>query len=208
MDNLEKIEKLREKSEISYEEAREILKKCDGDLLDAIIFLEKQGKIKTDSQEEPHGESKSSSDAPKNPKEIAESYKNYEYEKQKNEKGVFNTIISALKIIIKKGCENKFIIKRHGTFIMDIPVLLLIILLIIMFWLILILSVVGLFFGFRYSFSGPDLGCDKVNNVMEKAAKAAEDLKAEATGNNKTQETDSENTDGEIKSGSKKNIDN
>ena len=41
MDKLEKVEKLREKTGVSYEEAKNALEACDYDLLDAIIYLEK-----------------------------------------------------------------------------------------------------------------------------------------------------------------------
>ena len=45
MEFLEKVEKLRAKANISYEEAKSILTETDGDLLEAMILLEKQGRI-------------------------------------------------------------------------------------------------------------------------------------------------------------------
>ena len=45
MDNLDKVEKLRERADISYDEARAVLEECEWDLLDAVIKLEEQGKI-------------------------------------------------------------------------------------------------------------------------------------------------------------------
>lgn len=176
MDNLEKVEKLKEKANISYEEAKEILEQCDWDLLDAVIELENKGKIKIDSSGEYSTKGNASSDNPKNPQEVAESYQNYEQNKNKNEKGFFDTLWEAVKFITKKGCENKFVIKRHKEIVFDIPVLLLI----PFFWLIIILVIAGLFFGFSYNFSGPDLGKEKVNNVMDKATQMAEELKTEA----------------------------
>ena len=180
MDNLEKVEKLKEKANISYEEAKEILEQCDWNLLDAVIELENKGKIKIDSSGEYSTKGNASSDNPKNPQEVAESYQNYEQNKNKNEKGFFDTLWEAVKFITKKGCENKFVIKRHKEIVFDIPVLLLILLLIPFFWLIIILVIAGLFFGFSYNFSGPDLGKEKVNNVMDKATQMAEELKTEA----------------------------
>ena len=46
MDKLEKVEKLREKTGVSYEDAKNALEACDYDLLDAIIYLEKLDKVK------------------------------------------------------------------------------------------------------------------------------------------------------------------
>ena len=40
MDNLEKVEKLREKTGVSYEEAKAALEATNYDVLDAIIYLE------------------------------------------------------------------------------------------------------------------------------------------------------------------------
>lgn len=44
--DLEKIELLRERADVTYEEARDALEKCNGSLVEAIIYLEKSGKIK------------------------------------------------------------------------------------------------------------------------------------------------------------------
>lgn len=44
MEQLEKVEKLRERADVSYEEAKEALEACDWDLLDAMVWLEKEGK--------------------------------------------------------------------------------------------------------------------------------------------------------------------
>ena len=37
MEQLEKVEKLRERADVSYEEAKEALEDCDWDLLDAMV---------------------------------------------------------------------------------------------------------------------------------------------------------------------------
>ena len=47
MTEFEKVEKLRERANVSYEEAKEALLASEGDLLDAMIYLEKQ---KNDAQ--------------------------------------------------------------------------------------------------------------------------------------------------------------
>ena len=45
MENIEKVERLKEKANVSYEEARAALEEAGGDLLDAIVLLERQGKV-------------------------------------------------------------------------------------------------------------------------------------------------------------------
>jgi len=49
--SLELIEKLKEKAHISYAEAKETLEKCNGDLLEALLYLEKEDKIKAEPKE-------------------------------------------------------------------------------------------------------------------------------------------------------------
>ncbi|GLC30939.1 DUF4342 domain-containing protein [Clostridium omnivorum] len=44
--NLEQIEALRERANVSYGEAKEALETCNGDLVEALIYLEKNNKIK------------------------------------------------------------------------------------------------------------------------------------------------------------------
>ena len=46
MDNFEKVEKLREHANVTYEEAKEALENSNWDILDAMIYLEKNGKTR------------------------------------------------------------------------------------------------------------------------------------------------------------------
>jgi len=47
--NIEQVEKLKELADVSYEDAKQALEQCNGDLLEAVIYLEKQGKVKAGS---------------------------------------------------------------------------------------------------------------------------------------------------------------
>ena len=180
MDNMQKVEKLREKANVSYEEAKAVLEECDWDILDAIVKLEAQGKIKDKSTADYSTKGTAENDSPKNPQQVVESYQDYEQQKKENDKGVFHTIWNGIKYLFRKGCENKFVVKKDGEQIMEIPVVLMILLMLCLFWCLLILMVVSLFFGFSYGFTGPELGRDDVNNAMGKATKVAENIKAEA----------------------------
>jgi len=44
--NVELIDELRKRANVSYEEAKDALEKCNGDLVEALIYLEKQSKVK------------------------------------------------------------------------------------------------------------------------------------------------------------------
>ena len=60
MDRLEQIERLRERANVSYDEAKQAYEAADGDLLEAMIILERQGKVKP-----PEGDGFYSSERPK-----------------------------------------------------------------------------------------------------------------------------------------------
>ena len=50
MEMMEKVERLREKANVTYEEAKAALEETGGDLLDAIVLLERQGKVREPAQ--------------------------------------------------------------------------------------------------------------------------------------------------------------
>ena len=52
MDNFEKVEKLREHANVTYEEAKEALENSNWDILDAMIYLEKNGKTRESQRAE------------------------------------------------------------------------------------------------------------------------------------------------------------
>ena len=51
---LEQVERLREKANISYEEAKAVLEEAGGNLLDALILLEQRGKIHSGAGKSAH----------------------------------------------------------------------------------------------------------------------------------------------------------
>lgn len=53
--SLELIEKLRQRANVSYAEAKAALEKCNGDLLEALLELEKENKIKTETKDKVAG---------------------------------------------------------------------------------------------------------------------------------------------------------
>jgi hypothetical protein len=48
--NLEQIEALRERANVSYEEAKAALETCNGDIVEALIYLERQNKVKAEKK--------------------------------------------------------------------------------------------------------------------------------------------------------------
>ncbi len=177
MTTLEQVEKLRTMANVSYDEAKIALDATNGDLLEAIIYLEKQGKVNA-----PTGDGYYSSEKTADAGDVA--YKKIGWEKQSKNCDGGKNVISLLKKLgrfcldmIRKGNANNFEVLMGEEIKATVPVTALSLLLIFAFWITIPLIVIGLFFGFRYRFSGPDCGGKTVNDAMNSAADAAINLK-------------------------------
>ncbi len=165
MDTFEKVEKLREKANVTFEEAKAALDEANGDLLDAMILLEKQGKAET------RAESFST-------KKEATDLIVVDQPESRDEKKRGNAFTDKLKALWHKSCENYFVIEKDEEPIVNIPIWAFILILIFTWHVTLILMVIALFFGCKYSFQGPDK-MKMANNVCEKASEAADKVKEE-----------------------------
>ena len=176
MSTLEQVEKLKEKANVSYEEAKAALDVAGGDMLDAIIHLEQQGKVNA-----PANDGKFSTTSAKEETDEEKKKRNKEKEKEYGE--TFSSILGRLVRwcgrIIAKGNTHMFEVRRNGEVLVSIPLTVLILLLIFAFWVVIPLIIIGLFFGCRYYFRGPDLEKTGVNKIMDAAADAADDFKKE-----------------------------
>ena len=164
MERIEMVEKLMSKANVGYEEAQQALESTNWDLLDAMVYLERQGKVKT-SQEN---------------KSILLEKESSEDKKEKKQRGVgamFGRVCRFIKKHNKKGNENYFEINKEGEKPIKISLTISTLLLIIAFWPVVVLLVVGLFLGYKYSLTGPDIKCDTVNDILGKASSSAEDIK-------------------------------
>ena len=163
MTEQEKIDKLCEKAEITQDEARAALEATDWDLLDAIVLLEKQGRVKgAASSHSTRAETSAGEEAGTDrPRFTAHA------------SGVW----AQIQHIIQIGNTNNLVVTRKGKEALRLPVTALVLLLI--FWHLWTLAVlaVGLFCGLRYSIEGSQLGTPQVNDVMDKAAEAAENVR-------------------------------
>lgn len=158
MTNYEMTEKLSEKMNVTMEEAKTALEACDWDMLDAALLLEKE-----------HGGQDNT-------------YSTRQAERAEGESTGHrgDRIVSRLGALVKKllavGNRNRFEVRRKNAeeIVLDMPATAMVLLLIFAFWVCVPLLVIGLFAGFRYSFSGAELGREGINNAMDKAAQAAD----------------------------------
>lgn len=161
MDNYEKVEKIVEKTGVSYEEAKAALEANNYDLLDTVISLEKNGRI-------PKGGAAYSTNGSK--KEIEVYGNNNDSGKAQGEENGFTKFM-------KKLWNSKFAVSRYSTQIFEMPVLIFIILIMTGFWICIPLLVVGMFFDYHYQFKGASKINLDMNELCRKATDKCTDIK-------------------------------
>lgn len=171
MDELEKVEKLRQRADVTYEEAKEALETCGWDLLDAMVYLERQGKVK-EPEQSVHSTSYEEQTRYASVKEKVD-----EQEKS-SERNFFAKLGHLVEILCQKCRDNYFCVKRREELIFKVPVWVFVLLVIILWQLVLPVMIIALFFDVHYAFCGKD-DLAGVNRVMEKASKMADKVKDE-----------------------------
>ena len=174
MDLMEKVERLREKTGCSYSEAKAALEETDGELLEALCWLEQHGKTmlvsvscSTEDREVPKSEPSAEQKEPREPGPFANGCK---------------SLWEGLVGLFRKCNQTELVMtNRSGQREFGLPLTLFIILLLVAFWVVLALLVVALFFGNRFSVEGA-LQHQEVNEVLDKAADLAEEIKEEFKG--------------------------
>ena len=171
---LEMVERLKDKAKVSYSQAKEALEYSGGNLLDALIYLEEKGAIPRD---EGAYYSTRSETPPPPPEPLA--VQPAAEKKQKGSKpprarreGRRSFVTTLRRWLI----DNELEIWRHDQPVTALPVLILLLLLICAFWVAISVLLLGLFLGFRYRFSGPDLEREDLNNMIGSVADTAADL--------------------------------
>lgn len=181
MDHLEMVEKLREKANVSYEEASAALEKCNWDLLDALLMLEGEGRLHRDA-EAPKKEEYTTRAQPKPEK--------------KNSHGGFAMLMGGLAQVIRRLNSVQLLIKKNGETRLELPMSVVLLLVIISIWAVVIAGIVTMLFGYRFAVKGLSFD-DSVNAAMDKAGTFVDDVaKAGPTvviiENNKTDTQDSD----------------
>ena len=163
MDHLEMVEKLREKANVSYEEANEALEACDWDLLDALLMLESEGRL---HEIEDAAYSTRNEQAEGKPETKA---------RKPKDKGLFTSLMQGAAKLIKKGNAVSVEIKKNGEVRLALPLTAVVIALIFMFWWMLIAAAISMVFGYRYSIRGLSID-DSVNSAMDKAGEFVDNV--------------------------------
>ena len=168
MDNMEKVELLREKAHVTYEEAKIALEQTNWDLLDAIVLLERQGKTQGPKQES----YSTSYDDQSGYEKVQDKVDEQRSRSVKN-----SSVYMGIRRVISLLIHNTFRITRKESVLFVMPAWVFAIILLFTFRWMIPLMIVGLFFGIRYSFTGDEL--KKANEFMDKASEMADDVKSE-----------------------------
>lgn len=171
MERNEMIQILMGKVNVSKEEAIEALENCDWDLLDAIIYLERKGKVENNETTTI----------------IEVQSENQKEEKKKGNKNhdekcggigeIVGRVFRFIGKVLKKGNENYFEIRKENEKPIRISLTISVLLLIFLFIPSAILLVVGLFCGYKYSVVGPHINYEGVNDIFDKVSESADTIK-------------------------------
>ena len=204
MENYQKIEKLVNTAGCSYEDAKAALEACGWDIIDAVISLEREGKVNKEAPAETAQKAEEAVEVI--PEVSAEKISGdntqqitYVYDEGaagnkdgKSEKGAPKRERKFWKRIKRILTKNRMVIlKSDGKQIVDLPIWIPVIALIAFFWATLIIAAIAMLFGCRFHFEGEDLGKTNINNTMDKATDYAEKVKDDLAGKvNGKQNTD------------------
>ena len=195
MDNYQKVEQLVNKAGCSYEEAKAALEAYEWDMIDAIISLEREGKVKKETVEMSSQKAEEAEDViPEvTPEVIAASGSRSSEDSKADDQSNGSSKKSEKATKRGRNLWNRFksvmtknrmvVIKSNGQQLMDIPIFIPVIALIAFFWATLALAVIAMVFGCHFHFEGEDLGKTNINSTMDKATDYAEKVRNDLTGN-------------------------
>ena len=161
MNHFEMAQTLREKTGISYEEARRALEQAGWDILEAMVALEKEGKLNHDNtnKEEPMENAKA-----QNTQNTARNIEN-----------AFIRFFRWLGNLISKGNRNHFIITKNERRVMAVPVTAAVALFLLFHAAFMFFLIVGLIMGYRFSFESEQQAAARDKDV-EEARRAADQI--------------------------------
>ena len=186
MENYQKVEQLVSKAGCSYEEAKTALEANGWDMIDAIVSLEREGKVKAE-------ESGMAVQYAEESVEVVPDVSSDEIEGEFDRKITYSCngdqgnagkersskrehrFLNRIKRILTKN--RMVVIKSNGQQITDLPIWIPIIALAAFFWATLAVAVIAMLFGCHFQFEGEDLGKTNINSTMDKAADYAEKVK-------------------------------
>lgn len=173
---LEQVERLRERADLSYEEARAVLEEAEGSLLDALILLERQGRLRPGAGESAHYSTRPSGEG-----EAAGAQSQQDGGQQEPPQFFGLALVTDgegagrfFRNLLRRSLENSLEVYRREELMVAIPLLIAALLLLLAFWVCLPLLVIGLAAGCRYRLAGPDFDRSPAGERVNQAASTVE----------------------------------
>jgi len=169
------------KTGVTEAEAKEALEKSGGDILDAVLMLEREGKIvarKTPEEET----AKEQAEIEEPVEKLEGDVVNQDGTRAGNTSEKAMRFADSAKRLVIALSRQMFEVERKGEEILSVPVLVFIIVLLAGFGITIPLLIVGLFLGCHYRVTGAKAMTFDVNEMSRKASEYAEDIKNEFSG--------------------------
>ncbi len=175
MDRFELVEKLVKTAGVSYEDAKTALESSGWDLLDAVVWLEKNGKIEVKTNHfttDPEQQQSQAAEEQHQQQTGNETYRGYSSARRDpRTNGILHNILGKIRGILM---DNELVIcKQSGEIFLELPIWLSVLLLIVAFWPTIGVLVLVFILGFRFRLHGPDLGGDMINGILNRAENSA-----------------------------------
>ncbi len=184
---LEQVDRLRARADVTYEEARSLLEDCGGDLLEALITLERLGRThpgyggvySTRPGIPPPPPGPQTRSARREPEENHRAERTRTgHPKTEGLSAQLRHVLQTVFHTLRPSSRNCLELRQGGRILLSMPVLLPLLALLCAPWAVLPLLLVGLLFGIRLHFSGPELDRDSLNGAMDGLSDAADGLRA------------------------------
>lgn len=178
IDKLKLVDRLKEKADISYEEAKSALESNNWDILEAMMYLENLGKVKKPEVSEFYTNEYKGSYSNASGGSILE-IDNYKENRNSRGKNDFQGIFEAICKVIDTGNNIFLEVSRRGSSLIKLPLTVMILLLFFAFWFIIPLMIVGLFFEIEFSISSKRFSSnkiDKINKIFKELSDGAQDI--------------------------------
>ncbi|NLK68263.1 MAG: DUF4342 domain-containing protein [Clostridiaceae bacterium] len=137
MITLEQVDQLRKRTNCSYEEAKELLEKHDGNVLEAIVDFERSKNTKYN-------------------------YNSSSYNRKEKQKDFWLSV----KQLIQKGFENRVVIENENGVLVNIPVNIMILIVIFVAYIAIPLFIILLFLGYKISIRKPQGDGVDISSMM------------------------------------------
>lgn len=163
---LEKIDSLRERANVSYAEAKEALEANNGNMIDAIIYLESENKTVFD---------RAKREKARNQERAKMNEKKQKYQSNADD------FVDSFKKILKSLNDTRVVMYNDDRVVIDVSMTITILAAAFLFPLTVAVFIIGLVTGNRYKIIRKDKKGDVLNSVLDKAANfsqtVAENLK-------------------------------